>query len=1067
MGLLPLQGYTVTVIGNCGGGLTSTAVTVSFVTGNGNDEPCTATPIALSGATCLAPTNSTIDGATATPANGYAQLGCGFVTNTPDVWFSFTTAATGAASTGATITASGQAARQLRLFAATSCNGPFTELACSITQSPGSNPAPVLAVAGLLPSTTYYLRVAGSPNGAGGQFTVCVTDPPNCGSPYGLSIATPTGNTALVTFQSGFNNSGYTLTYTPAGGPTTTLTPTSSPVTLTGLQPLTTYTLTLRGRCGSATTTVLTQTFTTPNPNDEPSTAGVLPLGGSTCTPVQATSRGATATTPNGYSFGGCGQSASTLDVWFAFTTAATGPASIGATVTVGNATPPQAGASPAGEVRVFSSAAGAAGPFTPLACSAGATVQALAPPLVVGNLTPNTTYYVRVTNNSVTNLGAFTICVTDPPNCPAPQNVTTALAGAGTQLVSWTSAGGGGTYMVEFGPTGFMPGTGQMVSGIVGTSTTLTGLTTGAVYQVYVTQSCGSNGNSTRIGPVTFTQAPANDNPCGAVALVLNGSACAPTTGTNLGATTTSTTGAGYFNPGNCGGTAYLPHDVWYTFTTAATGAASTGVALQASGSPAGRLRVFSASSCAGPFTALGCAIGPTVNVVAPPLVLAGLSPATTYYVQVSGYDDADTPGPFTICATVPPACALPTAVQVGSITGTSAQLTFTAPTANTGYLVTYAPTTGGTSVSLNSTGSPVALGPLLSSMAYTVTIQPQCAAGQGLVTTVTFTTASATPANDQCAGAILLTCGQHIIGTAANASTVNDPPSTTVCGFGLIGGPGVFYRFVGTGDSIVVSTCNPGTTYAYEMITFSGSCSNLQCVGGNRPNRSCNGSRPFGNIFGFRSQPGVSYFFFLSQNSITPAEVFELSVQCIQLNCPAPTVVAATQITPTSASVSFQPTTGPNPAGYTVTVTPTAGGASITVQGTTSPIIVNGLRPGIAYTAVVVAQCGSGFSQTSTAVSFATPLASRAAALAAQFSLYPNPARQSVTLGVPAQLSKKPIVLTIYNSVGQCLHTQQLSPATTDTQTTVDLHGLPAGVYLFRFSTAQGVFGKQVIVE
>src|SRR5689334_18917453 len=65
--------------------------------------------------------------------------------------------------------------------------------------------------------------------------------------------------------------------------------------------------------------------------------------------------------------------------------------------------------------------------------------------------------------------------------------------------------------------------------------------------------------------------QAPANDNPCGAIQLTLNGGLCtSPTVGTNEGATTTVVNGTvantcGAFNNA-------APKDVWYKFTTAAS---------------------------------------------------------------------------------------------------------------------------------------------------------------------------------------------------------------------------------------------------------------------------------------------------------------------------------------------------------------------------------------------------------------------------------------------------------------------------------------------------------------
>ena len=137
------------------------------------------------------------------------------------------------------------------------------------------------------------------------------------------------------------------------------------------------------------------------------------------------------------------------------------------------------------------------------------------------------------------------------------------------------------------------------------------------------------------------------NDEPTTAVTLPV-GTTCTPTNATNIGATTT--TASGYANPG-CG-IAVSPKDVWFKFTTAASGAGSTAVSILTTGTAAGQVRVFSASSAAGPFTELGCAAGPANNTNAGVLGVRGLAPGTTYYVFVSGVGSGDTQGAFTICA-------------------------------------------------------------------------------------------------------------------------------------------------------------------------------------------------------------------------------------------------------------------------------------------------------------------------------------------------------------------------------------------------------------------------------
>src|SRR5690606_148951 len=66
-----------------------------------------------------------------------------------------------------------------------------------------------------------------------------------------------------------------------------------------------------------------------------------------------------------------------------------------------------------------------------------------------------------------------------------------------------WTSTGT--LFDIEYGPTGFTPGTGTIIPG-VGNPYTLGGLTGGMTYDYYVRQDCGVDGVSIWRGPVTFT---------------------------------------------------------------------------------------------------------------------------------------------------------------------------------------------------------------------------------------------------------------------------------------------------------------------------------------------------------------------------------------------------------------------------------------------------------------------------------------------------------------------------------------------------------------------------------
>ncbi|MBH8569922.1 fibronectin type III domain-containing protein [Microvirga sp. STS02] len=90
-----------------------------------------------------------------------------------------------------------------------------------------------------------------------------------CPAATALSISNVTAAGAQLNFTPGAGNTSYTVTLTPQGGTTTTLTPapTASPVALTGLDASTTYTATLQTNCGGTPGYVQSVSFTTPAAN--------------------------------------------------------------------------------------------------------------------------------------------------------------------------------------------------------------------------------------------------------------------------------------------------------------------------------------------------------------------------------------------------------------------------------------------------------------------------------------------------------------------------------------------------------------------------------------------------------------------------------------------------------------------------------------------------------------------------------------------------------------------------------------------------------------------------------
>jgi hypothetical protein len=136
----------------------------------------------------------------------------------------------------------------------------------------------------------------------------------------------------------------------------------------------------------------------------------------------------------------------------------------------------------------------------------------------------------------------------------------------------------------------------------------------------------------------VTFDQlTPANDEPCGAVALT------GQIIGSNANCTTSSGGGIATSLPA-CSG-AQLPKDAWFSWTPGASNAT-----LYFSGSPAGMVRVFTAATCSTGFVQVACRTSGAANTSLGAVALTGLTAGQRYYLAVSGYGTNDLTGSFAI---------------------------------------------------------------------------------------------------------------------------------------------------------------------------------------------------------------------------------------------------------------------------------------------------------------------------------------------------------------------------------------------------------------------------------
>lgn len=138
-----------------------------------------------------------------------------------------------------------------------------------------------------------------------------------------------------------------------------------------------------------------------------------------------------------------------------------------------------------------------------------------------------------------------------------------------------------------------------------------------------------------------------------------------------------------------------------------------------------------------------------------------------------------------------------------------------------------------------------------------------------------LTAVTTYAQPANDLCANATTVVCGQTVTGNT-DAATLDSPPA---CGL-TFPRYGVWYKFLGTGQMVTLSTCSATTNYDTQIGVYSGSCTSLVCVAGNNNDAAC-ASNGRNSTVTFSSTGGVTYFIWVT-GVLSSRGNFSLSVTC-----------------------------------------------------------------------------------------------------------------------------------------------------------------------------------------
>jgi len=115
------------------------------------------------------------------------------------------------------------------------------------------------------------------------------------------------------------------------------------------------------------------------------------------------------------------------------------------------------------------------------------------------------------VASTSVKGRLAIEVGLAPAPSCAAPTGLAVTSTTATTATVAFADAGNAGSYQLIYGPVGFQPGVGGTTVTATASPFTLTGLQSGATYQLYARTNCPGGGTSLLAGPMSFsTSCPA-----------------------------------------------------------------------------------------------------------------------------------------------------------------------------------------------------------------------------------------------------------------------------------------------------------------------------------------------------------------------------------------------------------------------------------------------------------------------------------------------------------------------------------------------------------------------------
>lgn len=511
------------------------------------------------------------------------------------------------------------------------------------------------------------------------------------------------------------------------------------------------------------------------------------------------------------------------------------------------------------------------------------------------------TTYYIEWDDHHSTDGFTWNFYLHACPNA-----IPVITSGPGSITVDWPVLAPGATFTLEYGPPGFEPGTGTVITGVQGDAqppAVLLGLNGGQQYEIWIAVDCGAGNTAPFTGPWYGVAGEIgsipNDDCEGAIPITCGSS------------TSGSTTFAQADGPPECGTPISAP-GIWYSISGV------SGTVILSTCADHGydtKINVYT-GACDDPVCVDGNDDGPFGCYPGSELIF-NAEQDITYNVLVQGYDGAV--GDFTldmICAPCPP----PTGLIV-TPADTLAYLSWVPANPDGSFTVEYGPAgfTPGTGSTITGSvgvdGPPVTITGLALSAQYEVYVSETCPGGEEGYRRgpLAFTTLSEPlPVNALCNGAVSLSCGQEAVGNTAMGVLTEAP----ACGSAYINTPGLWYTFTGDGNDVTLSTCN-NAEFDTKISVWSGDCTDLVCEGGVDDGTGCAGNTSAVTI---ATTPGTVYLA-LVHGYDGAVGTFTISMSCAPVCTPAvPNDDCATAlIIEPQLTGSCVPTQGTNLCAYT----------------------------------------------------------------------------------------------------------------------------------------------------